>query len=298
MDKKVISITVNPEELKKITYFYRGSELEVANPYLLASYHVEGCTILIYQSLKVVFQGEKAYQEASIWQQIKNSGFRFTDAHAGSDEVGTGDFFGPIVVVACFIKDVDIDFLVNLGVGDSKLIDDARIRQMAPLLIARLAYSQLVLNNEQYNELVLKQQFNMNKIKAYMHNKAILNLQDKVKEPIPYFVIDQFTPENLYYRYLETEKRIARSIKFTTKGETASIAVACASIIARYSFIKRMDLLSKQYGMTIPKGAGSHVDEIANYILQKKGLIALNHIVKMNFKNYQRLNQISLEQKE
>ncbi len=289
MNQKVVSITVNQDELRKIRYFYDGFLLDSNNPNVLASYRVEGCSILIYKSLKIVFQGERAVKEASIWKPLTSSNFIFSDAHGGSDEVGTGDFFGPIIVVACFVEKEDIPYLLELGVGDSKLIDDSKIRIIAPKLIKRLTYSQLVLNNEKYNDIVLKKGFNMNKIKAYLHNKAILNLQEKLTHPIPYFVIDQFTPENLYYRYLESEQNIFRNIRFVTKGESASVAVACSSIIARYSFIKRMDLLSKEYGLEVPKGSGITADDIANIIVKDKGLLALNKIVKMNFKNYRRL---------
>ena len=42
----------------------------------------------------------------------------------GSDEVGTGDFFGPIVVTASYVNKKDIPFLESLGVRDSKQITE------------------------------------------------------------------------------------------------------------------------------------------------------------------------------
>ena len=38
----------------------------------------------------------------------------------GSDEVGVGDFFGPLVVCATYIEPKDIDFLEKYQVNDSK----------------------------------------------------------------------------------------------------------------------------------------------------------------------------------
>ena len=38
----------------------------------------------------------------------------------GSDEVGTGDYFGPIVVTASYVTKEDIPYLEELGVKDSK----------------------------------------------------------------------------------------------------------------------------------------------------------------------------------
>ena len=40
----------------------------------------------------------------------------------GSDEVGTGDYFGPIVVTATYVKKEDIPFLESLGIKDSKKV--------------------------------------------------------------------------------------------------------------------------------------------------------------------------------
>ncbi len=38
----------------------------------------------------------------------------------GSDEVGTGDYFGPIVVTATYVRLEDVKFLEDLGIRDSK----------------------------------------------------------------------------------------------------------------------------------------------------------------------------------
>lgn len=38
----------------------------------------------------------------------------------GSDEVGTGDFFGPMTVVAVYVDAKQIPLLKELGVKDSK----------------------------------------------------------------------------------------------------------------------------------------------------------------------------------
>ena len=52
----------------------------------------------------------------------------------GSDEVGTGDYFGPIVVTAAYVKKEDIPFLEELGVKDSKKMTDDKILEVVPKL--------------------------------------------------------------------------------------------------------------------------------------------------------------------
>jgi ribonuclease HIII len=65
--------------------------------------------------------------------------------------------------------------------------------------------------------------------------------------------------------------------------------VACASIIARYSIIKRRDTLSKKIGLELPKGAGIQVDVVAKKLYEEKGPKALEKIAKLNFKNYKKI---------
>lgn len=49
----------------------------------------------------------------------------------GSDEVGTGDYFGPMTVVAVYVDAKQIPLLKELGVKDSKNLNDAQIAEIA-----------------------------------------------------------------------------------------------------------------------------------------------------------------------
>ena len=80
-------------------------------------------------------------------------------------------------------------------------------------------------------------------------------------------------------------KKKVTNITFTTKAEDKCLSVAAASIISRYIFLGEMEKLSKEMGMTIPKGAGPNVDEVGMKIVQKFGFDKLYEIAKMNFKN-------------
>ena len=113
--------------------------------------------------------------------------------------------------------------------------------------------------NEKYNELLDKGN-NQGKLKALLHNKAIINLLAKIAPTKPDgILIDQFTQPDTYYKYLANQKQVQRdNVYFATKGESIHLAVAAASILARYSFVKQFDELSKKAGMQLPKGAGKH----------------------------------------
>ena len=182
-----ISINVSKEKIEKMKLFYEEFKQVVNNPYIVFSAKFDGCVVNIYTTNKVTFQGEDAEDEALIWQdledeeevkEVKNNEWQVNETHIGSDEVGTGDFFGPIVVCACLVKKEDIPYLTNLGVTDSKKLSDEKIRELGKKLIDKLTYSSLVCDNETYNKQT-NLGLNMNKIKAVLHNRALLNVIKK-----------------------------------------------------------------------------------------------------------------------
>ena len=74
-----------------------------------------------------------------------------------------------------------------------------------------------------------------------------------------------------------------------TKAEDKNLAVASASIISRYIFLKEFDKLSDSIHIPLPKGAGHDVDKIGEEIVEKYGEEKLQEIAKVNFKNTDRI---------
>jgi len=127
----------------------------------------------------------------------------------------------------------------------------------------------------------------MNKIKAYLHNHAI----KKMVKQTPQFdnvILDEFCSKENYFSYLVSED-VFKNIDFHTKGESVHKAVAVASIIARYKFLLEMDSLSKETGITLPKGSGAPADAIAKLIYLQNGEEIFGKIAKLNFKNFERI---------
>lgn len=147
----------------------------------------------------------------------------------------------------------------------------------------RIPYSTYILTNEDYNK-VHNDQINMNKIKAILHNKVLLNMVNK-NLPFDKIVVDQFTPPTKYYEYLSDVKDKVINITFTPKAEDQCLSVACASIISRYIFLKTMHDIGTELEVDIPKGAGKQVDEVASKLVQEKGFDILKKYAKLNFKN-------------
>lgn len=275
-----ISLELKPSQITEMIQHYKAFRVSNTIPYVEAFFQLEGCSITIYTSHKVVFQGPEAKSISSLYQTK-------IQAHAGSDEVGTGDYFGPVVVASVYLSDEAIANLAHLPITDSKQLTDDLIRELAPEIAKHTQSSILVLENRKYNE--VHTSHNMNAIKAKLHNQAYIHLKKKVGFLPALCVVDQFTPEASYYRYLHNEKEIVGSLHFETKAESKYLAVACASILARARFLEVFDAMEKAYEFTFPKGAGETVDQAASLFCERFGLKRLNEVAKVHFKNTERL---------
>ena len=206
----------------------------------------------------------------------------------GSDEVGTGSYFGPLTVACAFVPENLIKELQILGVKDSKNLTDAQIQEIVPKIKALIPYKLLTLWPEKYNE--VQQTKNLNEMKALLHNQAIKLLYQQLNpETVQAVLIDEFCSQKNYYRYLNEQTTPLKSITyFKTKGESHHIAVAAASMIARDAFLEGLKTLSKEYGYKLLSGAHTDVDELASKILEYDGMEVLSKVAKLHFANTQK----------
>ena len=152
----------------------------------------------------------------------------------------------------------------------------------------RIPYSAYILKNTEYNTLQEKG-YNMNKIKAILHNKVLLSLMKKDNYNTDMVVIDQFTSPRSYYSFLKNEDNVFRKITFTTKAEDKCLSVACSSIISRYIFLKECEEMGNKLGSFVPKGAGVMVDDYGKKVVNKYGKKILREVAKLNFKNTEKI---------
>ena len=299
---------VSPNVQKMMIEYYKDFKREKTPPYALFQADSADVVVTLYESGKAMFQGVSADIEAQLWidqekhlnnitieneskkdkkdKKDKKEEFKtfYNFSTIGSDEVGTGDYFGPIVVTATFVSKDNISFLEELGVRDSKKITDDRIIEIAPQIVKQIPYVTYILDNKDYNELVNKDT-NMNKIKAILHNKVLIDLIKKEQPKYEKIVIDEFCSSKKFYEYIVDAKEKIKNVTFMTKAEDQVISVAASSIISRYIFLKEMKKMSDELNVKIIFGAGSQVDEIAKKILDEKGIDELKKYVKLNFKN-------------
>lgn len=307
-----VVFTLNNNTKMKMIEYYQDKLRPKTPPYAVFQAEEAGTVITLYTSNKVMFQGENAKEDALLWQEFnkgndviseimnedKEEGYKNKEdsnsitlpsdiTSIGSDEVGTGDYFGPIVVTASYVKKEDIPYLESLGIRDSKKMLDEHILKIVPKIKDKVKHCTIILNNSDYNK-VYSSDMNMNKIKAILHNKALYSL---VKDNVDYdyIVIDEFASEKNYFGYLKDAKNVVRNITFMTKAEDKVMSVAVSSIISRYVFIKEINKMGNELNILIPKGASSIVDDAGIMIVKKYGKEKLREIAKLNFSNTNRI---------
>lgn len=307
--KKTITkvIRVDDETKKLMNNFYQDMKREKTPPYAIFQADTGDTIVTLYQSGKAMFQGVSADIESSMWESIKKDksdidyfidtpkkeikreeeiSIPINISSVGSDEVGTGDYYGPIVVTASYVNKDNIPFLEELGVKDSKKLSDEQILKIVPKIIKKIPYKTIMLSNKEYNDNYGKD-MNMNKIKAVLHNKVLTEMT--INNTYDYIVVDQFEPEKSYYNHLSEVTSPLKGITFITKAEDKCLSVAVSSLISRYIFIKEMDKLGDKYDIFLPKGANYYVEDVGIKLVQKYGEKVLYNIAKLNFSNTDRI---------
>ncbi len=301
-----IVLQLSTEQQNKVKSSYDSYKVERNAPGVVFAAKLPDVAVTVYKSGKVMFQGGGAEREASKFgavavnksvtktttnQSIKTKGDKLPENFAemsvlGSDETGTGDYFGPVTVAAVYVPSNKIELIKELGVKDSKMLTDSVMVEMAPVIMAACTYSILTLRNDKYNEIQGKG-YSQGKIKAMLHNQALKHVLNKIAPEKPdYILIDQFAERDTYYKHIQNQKEIVReNVLFSTKAEQLHLAVAAASILARYAFLTEMDKLSNKAGVQLQKGASGIVDKMAAQIWIKQGEEFLRSISKWHFAN-------------
>lgn len=315
MKQQTIVFKISDNLKNEVIDFYKDRAIENKPPYSVFQVKDYDCVITLYESGKLMFQGIGADIEASYWteqERIKNNrdclaeiekknqekdkkneelkDDRFKNISTiGSDEVGTGDYFGPIVVTASFVDIKNKGMLYELGVRDSKKINDEKIIQIAPTLIKEIPHVTYILKPTDYNRIGIT---NMNKVKAILHNKVLVSLTKKDRYNYDKIVMDQFVFPKKYFEHISSSIEKVTNITFSTHAEDKCLSVAVSSIISRYIFLGEMKKLNQELGMNIPKGAGTLVDNVGADIVKKFGFDKLQEIAKMNFKNTDKIKEL------
>ena len=296
------TVCLSDIERSKLESIINDGNWEVADaPYAFWKAKKPGLSLVAFESGKLTIQGKETADfitftlEPEITGKVELGysqavpGAESTEPslplpHAGIDESGKGDFFGPLVIAAVFVEDSIMENeLIKKGVRDSKAIkNDKKIPPLANEIrkIVKGKFSIVQIGPQAYNRLYSKIG-NLNRLLAWGHARVLENLLEKVPD-CNSALADKFGNSALIENALMAKARKIRLYQ-RTKGES-DIAVAAASILARDEFLRRMQKLGDEFNMVLPKGAGPNVDEKVREIAAEHGREILEQVGKMHFK--------------
>lgn len=245
----------------------------------------KGSICIMYFSGKLVFQGKEDF--TSIISSLKKSDEipdKEFKPHMGVDEVGKGDYFGPLVVVSCFVNEEFFKKVKLLGFGDSKKFSDDRISKLYNSVKEYPYYYSSIVYPKEYNRMT-EMYRNASLLLAKQHSLVIeKGLEDLKSKGIKceYVVIDQFSTTKSRVADELGELGMNHKLIQYHKGES-DIAVACASVIARGIFIEEWSKMNDKYDFIFPKGASNVIDN-ARIFVSKYGKEELSNVAKISFK--------------
>jgi ribonuclease HIII len=276
--------------------------------YTRYAFHADGFNLTMYNSGKLVLQGKGAAEfiaftiEPQITQVFALGNEEvlheeWFQPHAGLDESGKGDFFGPLVTACVIAQSDEIRTLRSIGVKDSKAITsdraafdlDKEIRKVRGIVIETMALSMA-----KYNELHGRFGANLNRLLGWMHSCSLKNALKR--RYVPDGLLDQFSRTPIVQRFLSRDFPNF-NLRMQTKAESDPV-VATASIVARAEYLHQMGRLSEAAGVTLPKGAGKAVIEIGQKIFENEGSYGLAKYSKVHFKTFNEICGIDSDETE
>jgi ribonuclease HIII len=252
--------------------------------------------VLVYfgkKGIKIILQGD---EKSEFFKKVRNLSLddpvldlgeqplNEPGEYIGTDECGKGDFFGPIVAAAVYVKNESKVLLRKAGVRDSKELSDYQIKVTAKDVkrIVGKNYSVIKINPERYNQ-IYDQLGNLNKLLNWAHSKAISNLLDNIA--CKFIITDKFSNKELDISFLDKHN----DVEFIqeTKAEKY-VGVAAASILARESFLEWFDF-NLINGKQFPKGSSEQTEVFAKSLLKKLDEEEMKKYSKIHFKTFKKI---------
>lgn len=261
--------------------------------------------VVFYASGKLVIQGKgtrefvefvlepEILREARLGYEEVLDPERLTP-RLGIDESGKGDFFGPLCVAGVYVNPDVLEGWKEHDVRDSKRIgSDRGVAELARVIRSTpgCVYDVVVIGNAAYNRLYAKVG-NLNRLLAWGHSRVIENLLERSgqMEPPPVRAVsDQFARTKSLVK--ASLMKLGRGLELVQRHRAESdAAVAAASILARDAFVRSLQGMSKEFGLTFPKGASAEVLEAGREFVRRWGRDRLSSVAKLHFKTADRLD--------
>lgn len=204
----------------------------------------------------------------------------------GSDESGKGDFFGPLVVCGFYTDMKSKDILLAKGVCDSKKLREDKLISIAEYLLEFYSNNMeiILLTPHKFNDLYTSfasQGRKLNELLAWMHARVVVNLDSRFE--FSGAVVDKFCHDRILFQALRDLSDIKVINRINAEND---VAVAAASIMARYRFLKYFQKMKSEYGMEFSRGSGEKTYTTGLHFIREFGLEQMPEVAKLNFRNY------------
>ncbi len=252
------------------------------------------CNVTAYESGKLVVAGKGTEEFVTMTlepevTQAPKLGYdlvhhpEWFEAHAGLDESGKGDLFGPVVAATVIADRAAIEEWIKAGVKDSKRIAESQIINLDKLIrrTPGVAVATCLCGMPKYNLLMSRPHANLNRLLAWQHATALT--QALAKKSVPWGLLDQFSKQPLTQRELAKMGFKDFDLRMRTKAEEDPV-VAAASVVARAEYVRQMHSLSQRFGGPLQKGAGPLAKEQASQIIERFGARQLGTFAKLHFR--------------
>jgi len=261
-----VSVSINPEELARLRNYILSHGLKkvpTTSQYELLRIEDGEAKIVVYKSGKLVHNDSMASREIVNYILSREREF---DYLLGSDEVGKGEWYGPLVTSCAALTPEDLLAFRKMGVRDSKLLNRNEVERLAQEIDKRrIVYKRVILMPEIYNKRYAefkKEGKSLNDFLAWAHAAAITDTLAYLPPSSPRvkIIIDKFDAEKTDLRLRAAEvKQPNIEIIQSSKGDM-EIPVSVASIMAKRTFEDQVTRLSNQYNIDLRNVSPEKID--------------------------------------
>jgi ribonuclease HIII len=289
------SIKLDDGQMERVRSILAGRGWEAFDvAYARFAFRGRDCNVTAYESGKLVVAGKGTEEfvtmtlepEVTMAPKLGYDEVLHPDwfeLHAGLDESGKGDLFGPVVAATVVADRAAIEGWIKAGVKDSKKIADTQIVKLDKLIRGThgVAVATCLCGMAKYNTIMSRPRANLNRLLAWQHATALAQALSVKRAPRG--LLDQFSKEPLVQRELAKMGIRDFDLQMRTKAEEDPV-VAAASVVARAEYVRQIHALLRHFGGPLQKGAGAQAKEQASRIIERFGARALGAFAKLHFR--------------
>jgi ribonuclease HIII len=294
-----MTMQISKDQIKTLYKYLESKNFSFEErPHQIFLARANGIVINTYINGKIVFGGKNNPLIEEIREFLISIGAKdiekkkyppidISEARIGTDEVGKGDYFGPLVIGGVIIRENKEEKISALGIKDSKTLSETTVSNLAIKvreILDKSEYEVIWISPIKYN-ILYNDLGNLNKILGWGHARAIENLLNGGKD-CKVAIADQFGDQSYIEKALMKKGRRIRLIQ--VPHAERDLAVSTASILAREKFNQLFQKMCNSYGLRFPKGA-SNVLEFGKELIKNYGIDILNNVAKVHFSTTQQI---------